>query len=40
MAEKCHKCGYEWDCDSDMDRVTCPNCSRKTSNTAKTQAEA
>ncbi|WP_157575373.1 HNH endonuclease signature motif containing protein [Haloferax sp. Q22] len=36
----CDHCGYEWETESVVDRVTCPNCSRKTPNTAETQAEA
>jgi len=27
---ECHSCGYEWDTESALNRVTCPSCSRKT----------
>lgn len=27
---KCHKCQYEWDCESDLIMVSCPSCGNKT----------
>jgi len=30
MIVECHHCGYEWDYQGDMQRATCPSCSRKT----------
>ena len=32
---KCHKCGYEWETNSRMIRVSCPSCQIKTPNTSK-----
>lgn len=29
MKAKCKICGYEWDSDSKLDYITCPNCMRK-----------
>jgi len=29
MEVKCPKCKYEWDTNSKLDFVTCPNCQRK-----------
>lgn len=28
---ECEHCGYTWDTESEMDRPTCPSCTRKTS---------
>lgn len=30
MKIKCEHCGYEWDSESKMLLVTCPNCGKKT----------
>ncbi len=29
MKTKCTKCNYEWDTNSKLDFITCPNCQKK-----------
>jgi len=35
MKIKCPKCNYEWDTNSELQYVTCPNCRLKVLNTLK-----
>lgn len=39
---ECHKCGWEWNTDSEAQRVTCPGCQTKVevSRPTKTKAES
>ena len=31
MIIKCEHCGYQWDTKSELEKISCPNCNRKTS---------
>jgi len=39
MKLKCPNCKYEWETNSKLDFVTCPNCQRKVEKTIKNDNE-